>query len=135
MNLLSSTKRRKHIDWEIQAAMCDSVKNRKMGILVINLPYIKQKIISQEEDQLLASDNSRWEDISDRVEYEKILPYMPIRIIDNLEKDVPITVVEWNRIVGKPDILKELIDNAFRRREKNVYRIHRPLKRDNGKVI
>ena len=34
------TKNRKHIDWEIYSSMRDSKKNKKSGILVINLPTI-----------------------------------------------------------------------------------------------
>lgn len=37
-----NTKTRKHIDWEIHAAMYDSDANRQMGIIVINLPTINQ---------------------------------------------------------------------------------------------
>ena len=32
------TKTRKHIDWEIYSSMFDGVRNKKSGILVINLP-------------------------------------------------------------------------------------------------
>ena len=36
-----NTRRRKFIDWELHAAMYDTKKNPKMGILVINLPTIE----------------------------------------------------------------------------------------------
>ena len=39
-----NTRKRKHIDWEIHAAMYDSDKNPQMGILVINLPNINQSV-------------------------------------------------------------------------------------------
>ena len=34
----TETKRRKHVDWEIYSSMHDGIKNKKSGILVINLP-------------------------------------------------------------------------------------------------
>ena len=45
------TKNRKHIDWEIHAAMYDSDVNPQMGILVINLPSINQYIRACDEDE------------------------------------------------------------------------------------
>ena len=32
------TKRRKHVDWEIYSSMIDGKKNKKSGILAVNLP-------------------------------------------------------------------------------------------------
>jgi len=36
----AETKRRKHIDWEIHSSMYDGEKNKRSGIIVINLPGI-----------------------------------------------------------------------------------------------
>lgn len=127
-----NTKKRKHIDWELHAAMYDSLANRQMGIIVINLPTIKQGIrASSEEEKPLLSDFGQWYSIDNRAEFEAQYPYMPSRIIDNFVKEVPITVVEWSRIENHPTILKQLIDNAFNRRFDFTYDHSSPLRRQN----
>ena len=128
-----NTKKRKHIDWELHAAMYDSPANRQMGIIVINLPTIKQGICaSSEEEKPLLSDFGQWYSIDNRAEFEAQYPYMPSRIIDNFVKEVPITVVEWSRIENHPTILKQLIDNAFNRRFDFTYDHSSPLRRQNS---
>lgn len=129
-----NTKRRKHIDWEIHAAMFNTEKNPQMGILVINLPTINQYIraSSNEEKALLSSDSANWVSLSSRSEYEKAYPHMPSRIIDNFVKGVPITVVDWSTIVHDPEKLKKLIDLAFLRRYSNQYDHSTPLKKQNS---
>lgn len=128
-----NTKKRKHIDWELHAAMYDSLANRQMGIIVINLPTIKQGIrASSEEEKPLLSDFGQWYSIDNRAEFEAQYPYMPSRIIDNFVKEVPITVVEWSRIENHPTILKQLIDNAFNRRFDFTYDHSSPLRRQNS---
>lgn len=128
-----NTRKRKHIDWEIHAAMYDSDKNPQMGILVINLPTINQSVrASTNEEKPLLSDNGHWFSLKTRQEFEQYYPYMPSRIIDNFIKDVPITVVEWNRVQGDPQILKQLIDNAYSRRFEVTYDHSAPLRRQNS---
>lgn len=128
-----NTRKRKHIDWEIHAAMYDSDKNPQMGILVINLPTINQSVrASTNEEKPLLSDNGHWFSLKTRQEFEQYYPYMPSRIIDNFIKDVPITVVEWNRVQGDPQILKQLIDNAYSRRFEVTYDHSTPLRRQNS---
>lgn len=128
-----NTKKRKHIDWELHAAMYDSLANRQMGIIVINLPTIKQGIrASSEEEKPLLSDFGQWYSIDNKAEFEAQYPYMPSRIIDNFVKGVPITVVEWSRIENHPTILKQLIDNAFNRRFDFTYDHSSPLRRQNS---
>lgn len=128
-----NTRKRKHIDWEIHAAMYDSDKNPQMGILVINLPTINQSVrASTNEEKPLLSDNGHWFSLKTRQEFEQYYPYMPSRIIDNFIKDVPITVVEWNRVQGDPQILKQLIDNAYSRRFEFTYDHSTPLRRQNS---
>jgi len=128
-----NTKKRKHIDWELHAAIYDSPANRQMGIIVINLPTIKQGIrASSKEEKPLLSDFGQWYSIDNRAEFEAQYPYMPSRIIDNFVKEVPITVVEWPRIENHPTILKQLIDNAFNRRFDFTYDHSSPLRRQNS---
>lgn len=128
-----NTKSRKHVDWELHAAMYDSPTNRQMGIVVINLPTIKQGVhAGSKEEKSLLSDNSLWFTIENRNEFEQFYPYMPSRVIDNFVKDVPITVVDWDRIVADPQRLKQLIDIAFRRRFDFSYDHSAPLRRNNS---
>lgn len=113
--------------------MYDSFANRQMGIIVINLPTINQNIrASSNEEKPLLSDGGRWYRLEDRHDYEQHYPYTPSRIIDNFVKDVPITVVDWNRIANNPQRLKQLIDNAFNRRFDFSYDHSAPLRKQNS---
>ena len=128
-----NTKRRKHIDWEIHAAMYDSSLNPKMGILVINLPSIVQYVrAGQAEEKTLISDNTNWVHLDTRQELEEAYPFMPSRIIDNFVKEVPISVVEWDTIANDPEKLKVLIHYAFERRKTNQYDHSALLRRKNS---
>ena len=129
-----NTKRRKHIDWEIHAAMFDTQLNPKMGILVINLPTIQQPFRAGENEDkpLVAPYPTSWCSISSRQEYEARYPYMPSRIIDNFVKGVPISVVDWDTIANDTNRLKQIIDNAFQRRKTNEYDHSTPLRRNNS---
>ena len=129
----SDTWKRKHVDWEIHAAMYDSDPNPQMGILVINLPTINQSIRSSSNDEKpLLSDNTHWFSLKTRQEFDDHYPFMPSRLIDNFVKGVPITVVEWDRIQNNPQILKQLIDNAYNRRFDVTYDHSAPLRRQNS---
>ena len=55
----TETKNRKHIDWELFSSMYDGKKNKKSGILVINLPSVDCKyhtLCSQEEKTAVLPD-------------------------------------------------------------------------------
>lgn len=128
-----NTKYRKHIDWEIHAAMYDSEVNPQMGIIVINLPSIFQSSrASDDSEKEIVSPNSTWHDTNFRSDFEKEFPYMPSRIIDNFVKGVPITVVDWNVIDGDSSKLMTLIDNAYKRRNGITYDHSAPLRRNNS---
>lgn len=128
-----NTKRRKHIDWEIHAAMYNSDVNPQMGILVVNLPSINQSIrASSQAEKPLLSDSGHWFALETRQDFELYYPYMPSRIIDNFMKEAPITVGEWSRIQNNSQILKLLIDNAFNRRKDFAYDHSAPLRRQNS---
>lgn len=129
------TKERKHIDWEIHAAMYHSNDNPQMGIIVINVPTISQSCsASSEEEKNIIAPGARWKSLATHEEYEKAYPYMPSRIIDNLVKGVPISVVNWDRIIGNPNNLMILIDNAFKRKDDIKYDHSAPLKKRNSPV-
>ena len=128
-----NTKTRKHIDWEIHAAMYHSDVNRQMGIIVVNLPSINQTIrASQEDEKEIISDNDGWISLDTRNEFEEFYPYMPERIIDNFMKNIPITVVDWNVINRDHNKLMILIDNAYKRRNSFRYDHSRPLRKSNS---
>ena len=137
------TKNRKFIDWELHAAMFNTENNPKLGILVINLPTIEGKQcvrVGQDDEKNLIPSNRNWFSIKTRAGYEESYPYLPSRIIDNLESAlsdntiVPITVIDWSTISNNPASLKTLIDNAYNRsRSKNVHYNHStPLRRRNS---
>lgn len=129
-----NTRRRKFIDWELHAAMYDTKKNPKMGILVINLPTIEQcELASDENDKILIDDNcANWVSLTEQQEYQNAFPYLPLRVMDNISKGIPISVVNWSKIIDNPKVLKELIHNAFARRKCTVYKNNRQLKRKNS---
>ena len=128
-----NTKYRKHIDWEIHAAMYDSDVNRQMGIVVINLPSISQgRRGNSEEEKNIISPYGIWVSLNNRSEYENLYPYMPSRIIDNFVKDIPIAVVDWDVVNNNPEKLMKLIDISFNRRFDFKYDHSRPLRRNNS---
>ena len=132
-----NTKHRKHIDWEIHAAMYDSDVNPKMGILVINLPAITSEqtmIAFGTDEQNLMAPFSTWTPLDkSRTSLEEKHPYLPSRIITNLMRDdVQISLVNWDVVANNPDKLKQLIDNAFERRKSNNYDHSEPLRKNNS---
>ena len=129
----NNTKYRKHVDWEIHAAMFDTELNPKMGIIVINLPSIRQGIYANsEEEKKIISDSSSWLKLNTRSEFERYYPYLPSRIIDSLSNGADITIVDWERIVYNSERLMLLIDNAYARRKNIKYDHSAPLKRRNS---
>lgn len=127
------TKKRKHIDWELQAAMYHSEDKPRLGIVVVNLPTISQGCNSSDiNERKLISSNKVWIQLKNRCEFEDVFPFMPSRIIDNLEKNVPISVVNWSRVKDNPEILMELIDNAYNRKKIIKYINSSPLRKHNS---
>ena len=71
-----------------------------------------------------------WRSIDNRAEYERLYPYMPDRIIDNLLKsEAKISVVNWDKLNASN--LKLMIDNAYDNAETNQYDLSRPMRRRN----
>ena len=127
------TKKRKFIDWELHAAMYDSEKNPKTGILVINLPNNGNGCrANSDKEKEIVSPIGTWTSLDTIEEYHKNYPSMPERLIQNFYKKVPITVIDWARAIGNTENLKILIDEAFKRRKDNDYDIHEPLRRRNS---
>ena len=113
--------------------MYDGKKNKKSGILVINLPSIDCKyyrLCSPEEKSAILP-NKKWITINSRAEYERRYPYMPDRIIDNLMKSgVNISIVNWDDL--NADNLRLLVNKAYESRKTNNYDMSRPMRKRNS---
>lgn len=125
-----NTSKSKKVDQEIYSAMYDTSSFPKLGILVINLQGSRNCIYAAKEDKPLIAPLSSRPFSSNRGELEKAFPELPSRIVDNLIKGVPISVVDWTDVKDKPDALIQLIENAAARRSANEYDHSAPLKRD-----
>lgn len=132
----TATKRRKHVDWEIYSSMYNGPVNKRSGILVINLPTVDSHGLvttshGQREKDLYPG--LSWTAISSRAAYERRYPYMPPRLLDNLETPkAKISVTSWNLIVNNGPRLRALIDLAFRGRQDCEYDLRRPMRRANS---
>ena len=129
------TKNRKHIDWELYSSMIDGKVNKRSGIIVINLPTIREgvKVSHQNEKQWYPGSN--WVSYSSRKEHETAHPSMPERIIDNLcVKDNPpkISITDWDTIINNPEMLRWLINKTFEDRYVGDYDLRRPMKERNS---
>ena len=120
-----NTKKRKHVDWEIYSSMHDSPINKKMGILVINLPTINQSIgvAEHEEKQLLK--HTEWTSFSESSQYDSAYLHTPERLVDNFKIGVKVAVIDWDDI--KSNSLGIFIDNAYNNRTINDYNLSRPM--------
>ena len=133
-----NTKHRKHIDWEIHAAMYNSDVNPKMGLLVINLPSISSEqgmlACGNDEEQVMSNGFTSWTPIKKDITYiEQKYSYLPHRIVTNIARtNVNISIVNWDVIANNSEKLKYLIDNAFNRRKTNDYDHSEPLRRKNS---
>jgi hypothetical protein len=132
----TETKKRKHVDWEIYSSMFDGVKNKKSGILVVNLPTINCTnftAVHEKEKEVMYPHVTEWTSITDRTEYERRYPYMTDRLIDNLiKKEAKISVVNWNTFISDVNKMKFIIYATFNGKGTCVYDLSRPMKRANS---
>ena len=131
----SETKYRKHIDWELYSSMYDGARNKKSGILVINLPSVECSYFRAahgiDEKQLIYPDIDSWTSVNARTELERRFPHLPERIVDNLESpNSGISVVPWERL--SPERLGFLINAAFDGRTKCEYVLRGPMRKRNS---
>lgn len=131
----TETKHRKHINWELYSSMYDGKVNKKSGIIVINLPSVgcDECCIAKHdgEKESVFSEVSNWVSISSKEEYERLYPYMPAIIIDNLVAlDVKISVIPWNKVTV--DKLAYMIDRAYEDRASCKYDLSRPMRSNNS---
>lgn len=132
----TTTRGRKHVDWEIYSSMFDGVRNGKSGVLAIMLPSTGSTFFTAAHDgekQAIYPDISDWMTVSDRSEYERRYPGMPDRIVDNLlAAGARVSVASWDRVVASPTTLSYLIDIAHRDRLTCEYDLSRPMRRANS---
>ncbi len=131
------TKNRKHIDWELYSSMYDGKKNKKSGILVVQLPSTNPNYFTaahgSREKEFIYSSTVDWCNISSREEYNKRYPYLPDRIIDNLLNDkVKISVVKWDDIENNPRNLSLLIELTFQDKDSCEYDMSRNMRKYNS---
>lgn len=131
----TETRYRKHVDWEIYSSMYDGKKNKKSGIIIIQLPSINPEYVhighGAVEKRLVHPDIKSWCDIETRKEYENRYPYMPERIIDNLYSGgAHISVIKWSDMTIEG--LRWLIDQAYNDRDLCDYDLSRKMRRRNG---
>ena len=129
----TETKNRKHIDWELYSSMYDGTVNKKSGIIVILLPSVKSEYYTcaHSSEKTCYADTTHWMSSDSRLEYHRSYPYFPERIIDNLlEPNAFISVINWDKLT--PDILRQMIDNAYNSRATCTYDLSRPMRKKNG---
>lgn len=110
--------------------MYNGAKNKKSGILVVNLPKINGNPISVcDEDKPIIGPEYNWEPISSYERFE----YLPRRILENIKcPNVKIAVVDYTRVISNPDGFKQLIDFAFNNRQSNKYDLSAAMRRKNS---
>ena len=126
----TETKNRKHIDWELYSSMYDGTVNKKSGIIVILLPSVKSEYYTcaHSSEKTFYPETTQWMSIDSREEYHRRYPYLPERIIDNLlEPNAFISVINWDKLT--PDILRQMIDNAYNSRATCTYDLSRPMRK------
>ena len=131
----TETKGRKHVDWELYSSMFDGTRNKKSGILVINLPTVSCSYFTaahgDQEKRMIYPGINSWMSVDSRAEQSRRFPHLPERIIDNLAApNARISVVPWDRL--SPERLKYLIDATFEGRGACEYDLSRPMRRRNA---
>ncbi|QEH61966.1 hypothetical protein SCHIN_v1c07710 [Spiroplasma chinense] len=124
----------KFIDWELHAAMYDGEKNKKMGILVINLPEVKHEdcdLSHSGEIENIYLENGEfrtWSPVEKQYDIQRERhKNAPTRLVKNLIRDnVAINFVQWEELFKRGDSIAadrivSLVDSAFKRRKQNDY--------------
>lgn len=131
----TETKHRKHVDWELKSSMIDGPKNKRSGILVINLPTVNCSYFTaahEGEKAVIYPDTTNWIGGLTRAEYEWRYPHLPDRIIDNLlAPKAAISVANWDTVMQDPLKLEYLIRVTAEGRHNCEYDLSRPMRRNN----
>lgn len=100
---------------------------------MILLPSVKSEYYTcaHSSEKTFYPETTQWMSIDSREEYHRRYPYLPERIIDNLlEPNAFISVINWDKLT--PDILRQMIDNAYNSRATCTYDLSRPMRKKNG---
>ena len=84
----TQTKNRKHVDWEIYSSMIDGKRNKKSGIIVVNLPVVDKsacQVGHEYEKETVHPQVTNWVTFT-KAEIGLNFPFVPVRIADNLVK-------------------------------------------------
>lgn len=130
----TETKKRKHIDWEVYSSMFDGKKNKKSGMIVVNLPSTGCTYYTaahgDEEKRRLYPTTTSWTALNFRKEYEERYPYLPERLIDNLlTHKAKISVTNWSVIANDLGALEFLINAAHDAKAEAEYDLSRAMMR------
>ena len=129
----TETRFRKHVDWELKSSMINGKKNKRSGILVIDLPTTRSNIghtaLPGEKEAIYSDYTGDWNSLEKKADFKSQYRDMPERIIDNLvAPEVRMSVVQWSRIANKPQNLKFLVDATARVAATNNYDLSRPMR-------
>ena len=131
----TETRHRKHVDWELKSSMINGSVNKRSGILVINLPAVDTGTVTAAhgEQAVIYPHITNWNaagHVPTRAEYERLYPYMPDRIVDNLiAPNAKISVTNWHTISLNPGKLDYLIRITAANRSNCQYDLSRPMRR------
>ena len=131
------TRKRKYVDWEIHLSMIDEGIYKRCGILVVNLPTIYGNSLNflahgEREKSTLYPHVTEWEEVNSRKECERVFPFMPERILDNLARpSVTISVIPWHFIIRNVEKLPMILELTFRNRKNCNYDTSRPRRKNN----
>ena len=132
----TETRQRKHVDWEIFSSMYDGRRNKKSGILVINLPSTDSDCIHAphgREEKRLYRNVPLCPPVKSRAAYARRYPCLPDRVLDNLVAPrALVSVTPWNRIINARRRSESLIELAFRDRSVCRYSLSRPMRQRNS---
>lgn len=129
-----NSKHRKHIDWELHAAMYKSEAKDPIPILVFNLPdcsnYCRRN--NKREGEIIEGGKPiNWISIDSYSEFKRYYPDLPERLLKSLaNKKTPVTIVNLYSLTVEQ--IKELIEYSYQRRSQFEYDDSERLRRKNG---
>lgn len=131
-----NTKHRKHIDWEIHAAMYKNKEKASIPILVLNLPSARNGTRKNNDTEKAiiekhSAHSVHWVSFNSYSEYKNAYPDLPERIIKSLaNKNSPIAIVNYMNLYTNE--LEELIKSAYSRKNQFIYDDTDTLRRKDG---
>ena len=131
-----NTKHRKHVDWEIHAAMYKSSQKDPIPLLVLNLPSAhncerKANDIEKAVIEKHYGGRVNWVSYSTYAEYKNAYPDLPERILKSFaNKNSQIAVVDFINLTAEE--IEKLVVSAYGRKSLVVYDDSDVLRRKDG---